>query len=415
MSTLKYWLLLTSRSGMDAVSAWNVLEYFGTPERAYYAGGEDYAPVPMRPAARKGLQDKRMSEPERILEVCHRLGIRILTIQDGEYPQRLKQIADPPVLLYVRGRMLHFDEEVAIGVVGAREPSAYGKKYAEQFGMELAAGGALLISGIAQGLDSCAIRGALQGGGPVVSVLAGGVDVIYPKVNRFLYEDVMAAGALISEYPPGTPHKGEHFPVRNRIISGLSLGVLAVECRRYSGTMSTINHAVEQDRNVYAIPGSLDAEMSEGTNWLIRQGATLVTCGQDILEEYEAQYPLKLKGRDRLSKEAVSARMESLEQMRPAQTAKQKPTQPTLVQQETETPNSGREVVPCSEQKKRFTDDALAVLAQLGKGTCSVDELVERTQIPTRRVLSTLTLLQIEGVVEEKAGKRFTALVELEE
>ena len=131
----------------------------------------------------------------------------------------------------------------------------------------------MVVSGSAGGIDSLALKGALKGGGRVVSVLGGGIDVVYPKSNRYLYEDVAAAGALISEYPPGTEHKGEHFPRRNRILSGLCLGVLAVECRLFSGTMNTVRHALEQDRDIFAVPGSLDAPMSEGCNRLIQQGA----------------------------------------------------------------------------------------------------------------------------------------------
>jgi DNA processing protein len=144
---------------------------------------------------------------------------------------------------------------------------------AGKLGLELARQGALLVSGIAQGLDAAAIRGALKGGGPVVSVLGGGVDVVYPRENRFLYEDVAAAGALISEYPPGTGIQAGHFPVRNRIISGLSLAVVAVECRWKSGTMRTVERALDQDRDVFAVPGPADGPMSEGPNRLIQQGA----------------------------------------------------------------------------------------------------------------------------------------------
>lgn len=183
---------------------------------------------------------------------------------------------------------------------------------AAQLGLELARGGALLISGIAQGIDSTALKGALKGGGPVVSVLAGGVDVPYPSQNRFLYEDVAAAGALISEYPPGTRHKAEHFPVRNRLISGLSLGVVAVECARFSGTMKTIEHAMDQDRDIFAVPGNIDAPRSEGPNWLLRQGARPVTCAQDILEEYWLRFPQKLARSAPLPPEAAQQRLEQL-------------------------------------------------------------------------------------------------------
>lgn len=415
MAGLKYWLWLTSRKGMDAVSALTVLDHFVTPERAYYADWEDYQSLPLRPQVKQGVMDKELDTAERILEQCDILGLRIMTFQDADYPGRLRQIADPPAVLYIRGRTFHFDEEAAIGVVGTRDPSGYGIKCAERFGLELARGGALLVSGIAEGVDSCAIKGALKGGGPVVSVLAGGVDVPFPAQNRYLYEDVAAAGALISEYPPGTRHRGHHFLARNRILSGLSLGVLAVECRAHSGTMSTVNHALEQDRDIFAIPGAIDAPMSEGTNRLIRQGARLVTCGADILEEYWGRYPLKLAASAPLTPEAAQARLDDLRQgERAAQPAPEEDT--PAPKPETPAPKKPeRELIPAARQKSRFTDDELAVLAALGEGLMTADELVEATQLPARRVLSTLTMLQIGAAVEERPGKRFTALVKLEE
>jgi len=417
MSGLKYWLWLTSRKGMDPVSVLTVLDHFITPERAYYGDMEDYEGIPIRSQALQGLMDKELDTAEHILEQCEMLGLRIMTFQDADYPTRLKQLADPPALLYIRGKTFHFDEEAAIGVVGAREPSVYGRQCAERFGLELARGGALLVSGIAEGIDSCAIRGALKGGGPVVSVLAGGVDVPFPSQHRYLYEDVAAAGALISEYPPGTPHKGFHFRARNRILSGLSLGVLAVECRMQSGTMVTVNHAIEQNRDVFAVPGPImGAPMSEGPNRLIRQGARLVTCASDILEEYWDRYPLKLSRSAPLTPEAAQARLEDLRR------SGEEPVAATLEEESVpegekaaDAKPSKRKTVPAKEQRERFTDDELAVLAALGGKLLSADELVELTQLPARRVLSTLTMLQIGQAVEERPGRRFAALIALEE
>ena len=411
MAALNYWLWLTGRKGMSPRDVLTVLDYFITPERAFYADREEYDLLPIPAAQKRALLDKDLDGAEAILGDCERLGVRIMTLQDADYPQRLRQLADPPAVLYIRGRVFHFDEEAAIGVVGAREPSPYGQKWAERFGMELAAGGALVVSGIAQGLDACAVKGALKGGGPVVSVLAGGVDVPFPPQHKYLYEDVAAAGALISEYPPGTPHSGYHFPQRNRILSGLCLGVLAVECRPFGGTMSTVNHALEQDRDVFAIPGALDAPMSEGTNKLIQQGAKLVTRGRDILEEYWDRFPGKLGNCAPLTPEAAQARLNDLEQRReesppprkPVPKAKEAPDKPAL------------EVVPREVQKDRFTDDELAILAGLKGKSLSADQLVELTQIPAKRVLSALTMLQIQGAVEELPGKRFSPRVELEE
>lgn len=405
MSGLKYWLWLTTRQGLDAAGVLTVLDYFVTPERAYYADREEYDQLPLAPKARSGLYSKELDSADRILGDCQRLSLRIMTLRDGDYPERLRQISAPPAVLYVRGKLFDFDEEAAIAVVGSRRPSQYGEMAAAKLGMELAAGGALVLSGIAEGLDTCALKGALKAGGPVVSVLGGGVDVPYPAVNRYLYEDVAAAGALISEYPPGTEPKGFHFPRRNRILSGLALGVLAVECKLHSGTMSTVRHAMDQDRDIFAIPGAIDAPMSEGTNWLIQQGAKLVTRGEDILEEYRSRFPGRLGRREPLSPQVVQQRLEDVERETVASVKQEMPD-------EEQKPRLER--VPRAEQADRFTDDQLAILRALGEDSCSADELVERTGIPARRILSALTMLQVERVVEESAGRRFSALLRLE-
>ncbi len=402
---LKDWIWLTTRKGLGSRGVMQVLEFFGTPERAFYADPEQYDQIPgLSALARSSLRDKGQEGTDRILGDCDRLGVRIMTLNDGNYPERLREIADPPAVLYIRGGLFRFDQEAVIGIVGAREPSPYGEKVAAQLGLDLARNGVLLVSGIAQGIDSIALKGALQGGGRVVSVLGGGVDVPYPWQNRYLYEDVAAAGALISEYPPGTPPIGEHFPVRNRIISGLALGVVAVECARRSGTMKTVEHAMEQDRDVFAIPGNIDAPMSEGPNWLLRQGARPVTCAQDILEEYLDRFPQQLSKAAPLSPEAARQRLEQV------RSREQTPEPAAKAEQE-------REVVPRERQKSRFTDDQLSILHVLGeKGKqYTADELVERTQIPARRVLSALTMLQVDGAVQEHPGRRFSSLVILEE
>ena len=402
---LKDWIWLTTRKGLGSRGVMQVLEFFGTPERAFYADPEQYDQIPgLSALARSSLRDKGQEGTDRILGDCDRLGVRIMTLNDGNYPERLREIADPPAVLYIRGGLFRFDQEAVIGIVGAREPSPYGEKVAAQLGLDLARNGVLLVSGTAQGTASIALKGALQGGGRVVSVLGGGVDVPYPWQNRYLYEDVAAAGALISEYPPGTPPIGEHFPVRNRIISGLALGVVAVECARRSGTMKTVEHAMEQDRDVFAIPGNIDAPMSEGPNWLLRQGARPVTCAQDILEEYLDRFPQQLSKAAPLSPEAARQRLEQV------RSREQTPEPAAKAEQE-------REVVPREQQKSRFTDDQLSILHVLGeKGKqYTADELVERTQIPARRVLSALTMLQVDGAVQEHPGRRFSSLVILEE
>ncbi len=419
---LRDWIWLSTRKGLGPIGVLRVLEQFGDPERAYYAPPELLREVPgITRQGVESLMDKSLDQTERILEDCQRLNLRVLTIQDGAYPNRLRQIADPPPLLYVLGRQIHFDQEAAIGVVGSRNPSVYGVSVAARLGLELARGGALLVSGLAQGIDTAALRGALQSGRPVVSVLAGGVDLPYPRSNIGLYRDVASVGAVISERPPGTPHLGEFFPIRNRIISGLSLGVVAVECARHSGTMKTMDHALEQGRDVFAVPGNIDAPGSVGPNWLIQQGAKPVTCVRDILEEYWDQFPQKLASAAPLTPEAVRQRLERVlrelqpeeESAQPRRTGQESPrTQPGA---ETEKAQA-RPRLSLSGQEGRFSREQLAVLWAMKEHgrPCLSDELVEWTQLPSRTVLAALTMLQVEGTVEQLPGGRFSPPAVLE-
>lgn len=403
MATLKYWLWLTGRSGMSASRVSSLLETFGTPEQIYYADAGEYEQLPR--SLRDSLQDKSMREAEAILEQCEKLNISLLTIQDAHYPDCLKNIADPPAVLYYKGRLPDFDRELTIGMVGARECSQYGEMMAARLGLELARSGAVIVSGIAQGIDSCALKGALNAGGTVVSVLAGGIDKKYPMESRFLYDDVAAAGALISEYPPGTPHKGVHFPVRNRLISGLSDGVIAVEAREKSGTMITMDLALEQNRDTFAVPGPADAPMSAGTNKLIRQGwAKLVTDAADVLNEYEGR---------RVIRRNVEMDREELDQR--TETVLKQPRQTVPAEKKVVDKMENRAYIDRMSSRELFTDDERDILRALGEGERLADEIIEATQIPTRRVLSALTVLQVRGYVEEGAGKRFRACVLLKE
>lgn len=403
MSALKYWLWLSTRKGIGVQGMHMVLDHFGTPERAFFADPEEYDLLPKGVAA--ALRDRSMAEGERVLADCDRLGIRIMTLQDADYPGRLRQLDDAPCVLYLKGKLPDLDEEVCVGVVGTRQASEYGKTVAGRLGLELARGGALVVSGIASGVDTCAVRGALQGGGRAVCVLGGGIDVPYPWENRFLYEDVAATGLLISEYPPGTENRGSHFPVRNRIISGLSLGVVVVEAREFgSGAMITANLALEQNRDVFAVPGNVDAPHSRGCIRLIQQGAKPVLNAEDILDEYRGRYPVRLVKAPPMTQEEQRQRLEHVE--RPEASLRQK----APVDKEKD-----KEYSVIKRRPDSFTDDELAIIHAMGGKSCQADELVERTQIPARRVLSALTMLQIAGCVAEKPGKRFVSLVQLEE
>lgn len=296
MAALKYWVWFTTLPGLTNRSKLLLLEHFPSPEDIYYAQPEDLPPVEGLSSSQAALlSDKSTDRAEDVLAHCAKGDIFLLTMQDALYPDRLRNIYDPPVLLYGRGRMPLFDEEAAVSVVGTRTCTPYGISAAEELGYQLAKEGAVVVSGLAKGIDGASHRGALRAGGFTAAVLGGGVDVVYPAENRRLYEDIAATGVLLSEYPPGTEPMGSHFPVRNRILSGLSLAVLVVEAPERSGALITANTALEQGRDVFAVPGPIDAPNSRGSNRLIRDGAGLVTCGWDILEGYRSRFPHRLR------------------------------------------------------------------------------------------------------------------------
>lgn len=395
MSALKYWLWLTELRGLKNQTRLALLRHFGTPEDVFYAdAGEILLTEGMTREQAALLEDHRLDTADRILADCQRLDLRLLTIQDAEYPGRLKNIYDPPCLLYVKGRLPAFDEEVAVAVVGTRDATPYGISSAEKLGYGLARGGAVVVSGLAKGIDAAATRGALRAGGITVGVVGNGLDVHYPYESRYLYEDVAAAGVLLSEYAPGTEPAKNHFPARNRILSGLSLATLVVEAPERSGALITADTAVEQGRDVFAVPGPIDAPNSVGCNRLIREGAVLTADAWDLLQEYEARFPDKLR-REEARKEPEKLGYEARQKEEP------RPVPPSL---------------RLSDPTVSLTDDQIALLRALSdEEPIQVDDLIEQTGIPTRRVLSALTLLEIEQYVQQHSGKHYTRAVTLTE
>ena len=393
MAALKYWVWLTALPGLSNRSRLLLLERYGSPEDVYYADPEELAQVEgLTPGQAALLADKSLSRADRILADCARGDMFLLTMQDAAYPARLRDIFDPPVLLYGKGSLPLFDEEAAIAVVGTRSCTPYGLRCAHRMGYELARQGAVVVSGMAKGIDGAAMRGALQAGGFTAAVLGGGVDVVYPAENRRLYEDIAATGVLLSEYPPGTEPLPGHFPVRNRIISGLSLAALVVEAPVRSGALITAHAALDQGRDVFAVPGPIDAAASVGCNRLIRDGAGLVTDASDILREYEGRFTLDLK----------EAREEPETLGYQARTVPEpKPVAPAL---------------SLSRGDVELTDDQIAILKALSDTEpMQVDDLTELVDIPTRRVLSALTVLEIDQYVVQHAGKHYTRAVTLTE
>lgn len=394
---LKYWLWLGELPGLTNQARLALLRHFETPENAFYAdAGEVLLTEGITRKQAEALENKDLSAADRILEDCRRLGLRILTFQDAEYPDRLRNIYDPPFLLYVRGHLPPVDEEVVIAVVGTRSCTPYGEACGEKLGYGLAKGGAVVVSGLARGVDAAATRGALRGGGVPIGVAGGGLDVIYPPEHRYLYEDVAAAGALLSEYPPGTEPDRAHFPVRNRIMAGLAVGTVVVEAPLRSGALITGNTALEQGRDLFAVPGPIDAPASAGCNRILRDGGIIVTEARDILSCYAERFPGRLRLEEcREEPETLGYR---------ARQERAAPAPPPLP------------VLSLSSGGAELTDDQTALLRAMDGGEPKlVDDLIEKTGIPARRVLSALTLLELDGLVSQHSGKRYVRTVRLVE
>ena len=408
MANLKYFLWLTTRRGFQPGEPNALLDYFGTPEAVYFAESGEYDLLNLPVNKKRALMDKSLAGAEKILEDCDRLGIHIMTIQDADYPERLGQIYDPPCVLYWKGKALAVDDHLTVGLVGTRKCTPYGEEVAGKLGLELARNGITLVSGMAEGIDTAGLRGALQGQGTVISVLGGGIDVIYPKKNRWLYEDVKASGTLISEYPPGTSADGFHFPIRNRILSGLSLGVVVAEAGEPSGALISARLALEQNREVFACPGPVGAPASLGCNRLIQRGeAKLVLNAVDIMEEFKALFPNRGEPLPPMGEEAARQRLEvdpSLARKETKKAPKEEKTVDKVPQ---------RAYISLSDAPEAFTDDERDILLAIEKRALTADDISEAAQIPARRVLSALTMLQLRGQVEEKPGKRFYAAVVL--
>lgn len=398
MAAIKYWLWLANLPKLGSQMKLTLLEHFGEPDKIYYSDKEEYFHVEgMTRSAAEALENKNLESADRILGDCDRLGLRIITKQDAEYPDRLRNIYDPPLLLYVQGRMPRFDEEVAIAMVGTRRASSYALEMGEKLAFQMAGMGAVIVSGLASGGDASAHRGALRAGGFTAAVIGGGHDIIYPRENQYLYEDIAARGVILSEYPPGTEHIGGHFPVRNRIISGLSLGVVVLEAPAKSGTLITAGRALDQGRDVFAIPGQVGDQRCAGSNQLLRDGAGVVTDAWDVLGHYAGQFPHKIR----------SLRMEEPRRFgggapeeKPEKKPVKKPAQPE------------KPLLDLSGDHG-LTDDQLRIVRALDGRTVQVDDLVEETQIPTRRVLSALTVLELDRIVTQESGKRFSLAVAL--
>ena len=411
---LIHWIWLATRPGMNDRQKKAVLDAFLDPEDAYHADNAAYAHVEgLTEEGVKALSDKILLPSEQILQECIDKNIHICTMHDAAYPARLKNIADPPVVLYYKGTLPDLDGSPVISVVGTRRASMYGLGVAKRMGYQIARCGGIVVSGIASGIDGMAMRGALTAGGNVVAVLGCGADVVYPQSNRALYADTEQRGCLLTEFPPGTPPHKWNFPKRNRIISGMSNGVLVVEAPERSGALITAGQAAEQGRDVFVVPGNIDVVTCAGSNALLREGAISVSSGWDVISEYQALYP------DRIRKDTMPSRMAGYadELSEPAEPRKAAPK----VAQKPHTPVKSRvsdrkeEKMPIDKDDNRgyidhcdtagLTEEEKCIVSAI-RGVCLVDDVIARTKMPAGKVLAMLTMLEIRGTVQRLPGKQ---------
>lgn len=369
---LEFWLALSHVEGLGVRGAHKLIAHFGSPHAAYMASLTELESSGLSPGVCQAVFTQvGLKEAEREIEEARKADCQLLAYASEAYPPLLREIADPPLYLYVRGNVQVLSE-YAVAVVGSRRPSAYGLQVARRLSYDLAERNMVIVSGLARGIDSAAHHGALEAKGKTVAVQGRGMDAIYPSENRRLAEKVVESGAIISEFPLGAGPTPENFPIRNRIISGLSLGVLIVEASEYSGSLITARLATEQNREVFAVPGNITTAQSFGPNHLIKQGAKLVDQWMDIIEEFQPEVRMQLLPPAEASDEEQAAAGAG-----------------TLFEQS---------LTP--EQKTVF--EALRVDEAL-----FIDSILGTVPLTQNQVLQTLLELEMSGLIRQLPGKNF--------
>ena len=372
IESYQYWLAVMLTPGVGSRTSAELLKRFGNPERIFAASKTELEACGLpAPVSNEIVSGRPLSAAEQELEKVRQHNARLLAWDEPEYPALLKEIYDPPVLLYVRGDVAALSTP-CIAMVGARAPSPYGRQVAERIAGDLAARGLTIVSGLARGIDTCGHRGALEAGGKTVAVLGCGLDVDYPKENRKLRQQIERNGCVLTELPLGIYPAPQNFPVRNRIIAGLSWGAIVVEGGRYSGSLITGRLAMEFNRQVYAVPGNITSKRSAAPNLLIKQGAKLVEGWEDVVEELPT--PL---------------RTDILERIAQAETAG----------------DAVQEPLPLTENLSATEQKVFGILK--ADEALHVDALVEATGLSPAGVLTALLELEMKGIVRSLPGKNY--------
>lgn len=391
---LVHWIWFSLIPGISLHGKRQILEQFSDAEELYYAGDDVFE------AMGYPAPDSDLSHAESILRDCQDREIRAIGFRDAQYPARLRNIDDAPAVLYCRGILPEWDAQPVIGIVGTRKATPYGMETAQSFGASIAACGGLVISGGASGIDSMAMLGALETGCMTVGVLGCGVDIVYPRTNRDLFTRVIKSGCLISEYPPGTAAMPWNFPQRNRIISGVSNGLLVVEAPEKSGALNTARHAWEQGRDVFAVPGNVGLAFCAGSNALLQEHAMAALSGWDVVREYEHLYPDKVVNR------------------KPYKIGE---NHTQMVAQSPQIPKNGEDIAtqndkilidngvksPYSVVENRqpaLTQEEQAIFSCIPRQGCHVDEVIHSAPYPAGTVRAVLTKLALKGYILIRPG-----------
>ncbi|MBT8490569.1 MAG: DNA-processing protein DprA [Deltaproteobacteria bacterium] len=373
---IQYWLALKFVDELGPVGIKNLIDAYGSPTAVFAAPENELVTVQRisKKLARRITEFDNWETVERELELAAAADVSIISARDPSYPQTLLNIYDFPPVLYVKGILS--EEDINVAVIGSRMASTYGKFMTERLCRELALNGITVVSGMARGIDSAAHRGSLTGKGRTIAVLGSGINVIYPPENKKIYEKIWENGAVISEFPFHTQPKGPHFPARNRIISGLSLGVVVVEATERSGSLITARLGLEQGKEVFAVPGSIDSPGSKGTHKLLKEGAKLVESVYDILEEIMPQVSIHRRVK--------------------------KPEKDVHSEQRGVNIHMSHHG-----DADRLREEEKMILKIIGKEPIYADSIIAMSAVPPSDVLHILLSLELEGYIEQLPGKRF--------
>ena len=405
-----YWVWLSLLLGAGTKNSSEIIEvcscdplYIYDPE--LYSEISDLKVLTARQLGK--LKDKSLDKAKEILEFCEKNNISIITPDNSQYPKILLRIPECPLVLYMKGKLPDLSAKISIATVGTRKMTEVGKRCAYEFAYDLSKSGMIITSGMALGIDSIAHRAALDAMGSTIAVLGSGIDVIYPSQNADLYDEICEKGAIISEFSPGTPPLGHHFPVRNRIVSGISVGTLVIEAGERSGSLNTARHAFEQGRDVFSVPGPNGEYNNKGSNGLLKSGANTVTEAEDIIKFYSERYGSQIKF---------------------AHITKRRHLQNISLPETKAIKNTGRSrkgnkaSIVCAEPPalhdntdKEFSEESYISLGEpmfsmvkaLSKGPMTSEDISQALNIPFGNLLTAISMLELQEIIEKDSDGKY--------